>query len=338
MTFDVSIITPAHALLGALVFCAMNMALFFFLRSRPNNFLIPNSKHIYYAGSIMALVLGAVAIFQVASYRLAIGLCVATVCIIAFGRIDEKKNLSAFTQLVLQAVIGSSVVYAGWNIPYVSNIFHAGVLFLNNPIVWGIAPGALLAFVWIIACMNAVNFLDGTDGLAVSVVAVACIALAGISLLSATQDTQTFVLAISGFSALAGFFIWNAPPARVYLGTTGSWFIGLYIALTAMIGGGKISTTLIVLALPILDALVVMWHRMRNGIPPWRKDTSSHLHHRLALAGVSKWNIIFIVIACTFVLACIGVFASTEVKIIAFAILALLFFIASSRMMKGATL
>lgn len=338
MTFDTAIVTPWHAMLGAILFCVTNLLLFLFLRHVPKKFFVPRSNNTYYAGWILAFVIPVAALFQLAFSSMALGLAVAAMCVIVFGRIDEKKNLSAPTQLVLQAVIALVVAYAGWSIPYVTNIFHSGIFFLNNHVIWGVAPGALLAFVWIIACMNAVNFLDGTDGLAACVTGIACIALAGISLLSATQDVRTFELAIIGFSSIAGFFIWNAPPARVYLGTTGSWFLGLYIALLAIIGGGKISTTLIVLALPILDALFVVCYRMLRGIAPWRSDTVSHLHHRLSRAGLSKWGIVFVVSLCTFALGGVGVFASTEVKIIVFFVVALLFFTASARMMKGKVL
>lgn len=337
MTFDTAIITPGHALLGAILFCITNLLLFLFLRHTPKKFFVPGSDNTYYAGWILVLVISIAACFELAYSSMAFGLAAASICVIFFGRIDENKNLSAWAQLFLQAVIALIVVYAGWSIPYITNIFHTGIFFLNDHLIWGVAPGALVAFVWIIACMNAVNFLDGTDGLASGVTGIACIALAGISLLSATQDVRTFELAIIGFSSIAGFFIWNAPPARIYLGTTGSWFLGLYIALLAIIGGGKISTTLIVLALPILDALFVLCYRAFSGIAPWKRDTVSHLHHRLAHAGLSKWNIVFVVSVCTFALGSVGVFASTEIKIVVFIVVALLFFTLSSRMMKGRT-
>lgn len=332
MIFDTAIVAPEHAVLGATLFCITTLVLFLFLRSRISSFSVHGMRGTYYAGWVLASVISAAALFQLTSFRMAIGLLIAAACIIAFGRIDEKNNLPAWAQLLMQALLACIVMYFGWTIPYVTNIFHGGILFL------GILSGSVFTFLWIIACMNAVNFLDGTDGLAPAVTAIACVALAGISLLSATQDAQTFVLAIIGFACIAGFFVWNAPPARVYLGTTGSWFIGLYVALIAMIGGGKISTTLIVLAIPILDAVFVIAYRVYRRKSPWTGDTVSHLHHRLARAGLGKWSIVFVCSACTAILGYIGVTASTSTKIIAFGIIALLFFIASGRMMKRASL
>ncbi|MCE9643461.1 MAG: undecaprenyl/decaprenyl-phosphate alpha-N-acetylglucosaminyl 1-phosphate transferase [Candidatus Andersenbacteria bacterium] len=332
MIFDTTIVTPGHAVLGGVLFCITNLALFLFIRSRIKSFSVYGMRGTYYAGWVLATVVSVAAVFQLTSFRMAIGLLIAAACIIAFGTIDEKKNLPAWEQLAMQAFIVCIVMYFGWRIPYVTNIFHGGIVFL------GVVLGSVFTFLWVLACMNAVNFLDGTDGLAPAVTAIACIALAGISLLPATQDAQTFVLAIIGFAGIAGFFVWNAPPARVYLGTTGSWFIGLYVALVAMIGGGKISTTLIVLAIPMLDALFVVAYRTYMRKFPWTGDTVSHLHHRLSRAGLGKWSIVFYCSAGTVILGYIGVVASTNTKIIAFGIIALLFFIASARMMKRVSL
>jgi UDP-GlcNAc:undecaprenyl-phosphate GlcNAc-1-phosphate transferase len=331
MIFDTAIITPAYALIGAGVFCTTGIALFLFLKFKPNSFLVPKHRNIYFAGIILALVVSVASFWQLSSSRMLIGFLLATIVIILIGRIDEKKNSSPGNQLGFQALIASIVIYFGWSIPHITNIFYGGVLILG-PI------GALLAFVWILACMNAVNFLDGTDGLAPAVIAIACLALAGISLLPATQDSTTFILAIIGFSAIMAFFLFNAPPARIYLGTTGSWFLGLFIALVAMIGGGKIVTTLIVLALPILDVLFVVVYRIISKKPIWRGDTISHIHHRLTRAGVGKWNIVLFVSAFTSILAIISVIATTQIKILAFCIVAVMFFITSARMMKHRTL
>ncbi|OGY37842.1 MAG: hypothetical protein A3E36_02190 [Candidatus Andersenbacteria bacterium RIFCSPHIGHO2_12_FULL_45_11b] len=337
MIFDTAIVAPVYGLVAIAVFGVTALALILFVRLQPKSFLVHGSSNIYYAGIVLAGSIALSSMWFVGSWKLAGGLLAALALVTFVGTIDERKKLSARTQLLAQAAIAGISVYAGWVIPYISNPIEGGVIFLNIPI-WGIIPGALLAFIWIIACMNAMNFLDGTDGLAPAIGAIACIALAGISMLPATQDARTFVLAVIGLGALSAFFLWNAPPAKVYLGTTGSWCIGLFIALVAMIGGGKISTTLIVLAIPMLDALFVIGHRIIAGQVPWKGDTTRHLHYRLAYAGLSKWNIVIIMSICTLLFACIGVFVSTTSKIITLSILAGVFFFVSARMMNRRTL
>ncbi|HSX25263.1 MAG TPA: MraY family glycosyltransferase [Candidatus Andersenbacteria bacterium] len=337
MIFDTTLVTPSDGWIAIAVFICASILIWALLYIAPQQFRVPKRKNIYYAGVILVASITSAAVYILHSWKLSLGLISAMMVASYIGRIDEVKKLSAIQQLLFQGIIAIITVLAGWVIPYISNPFHNGIIFLNYPIL-GIIPGAILAFIWIIACMNAINFLDGTDGLASSIGMIACIALAGISLLPATQDMRTFKLAIIGFAALASFFIWNAPRAKIYLGTTGSWGIGLYIALISMIGGGKISTTLIVLALPVLDALFVIIHRIYSGVMPWHGDTTRHIHHRLAHAGMSKWNIVILISSCTLLLASISIIASTLVKIIAFIVFAAIFFAASFRMMKKAYL
>lgn len=328
MMVDPAIVSTSMAVMGGVVAIVVSVGVYVLLRISPRQFRVARKPVVYYAGWIIACVIAVASVWMLRSWTLSIGLVVATALILRAGRMDEIKKKSALWQLIVQAGIAGVVVIAGWTIPHITNIFHAGVWEL------GALVGGALAFVWVIACMNAINFLDGTDGLAPAVGSVAFLALAGISLLPVTQDSVTFGLSIIGFSAMISFFFWNAPPAKIYLGTTGSWFLGLYIALTAMIGGGKIVTTLIVLAIPILDALFVIAHRIYMKKSPWHGDAVSHLHHRLARAGVSKWNIVILVSIITSILGYISVAMPTRFKILAFIIVALLFFGTSSRMMK----
>lgn len=326
MIIDPSLVTAWHALLVLAVMGATATAIALLLIYRPQSFeIVPG---VYAAGGILAMIAGGAAAWFLRSSLLGLGVAFVTLLILIVGRIDERKRLSWKWQLLAQCGIALVAVLTGFTIPYVTHPLHDGVIMLGQ-------AGAIIAFVWIIACMNAMNFFDGTDGVAPSVGAIACLALAAISLLPATQDARTFTLALIGFSVCAAFFFWNAPPAKVYLGTTGSWFVGAYIALVAMLGGGKIATALIVLALPILDACFVILHRIYSKQVPWRGDTVRHIHNRLFSYGLSPWAMVILIAIITAVLACVSVIASTISKLIVFCVLAVVFFSLSSRMMKG---
>ncbi len=278
-------------------------------------------KPIYYAGWILALLITIPSIFVLKNADLAIGLIGAVAIIIFIGRLDEDRHLSAGRQLFWQMVIAAWAIWWGWSILHLTNPFAEGVIILPAMI------GSVAAFIWFIIVMNAMNFLDGTDGLATLVALITCIAMVGVSLLPATQDTTTLLLALITAGALGAFFLWNAPGARVYLGTSGSWFMGLMLGMIAIIGGGKIATVLIVLALPLIDALFVIVHRIVSGKAPWKGDTKRHLHHRLKDAGVSQWGILAIAGILTIILGYVGIAAPTYIKIIVLAATVLAFFV-----------
>lgn len=268
-----------------------------------------------YAGLIPAIIAVLMSIFVIDDTVLKIGLGVAAVLVVIVGWLDESRPLSAAAQLFWQIVIAIILVLSGWIIPYVS-----------NPLGPGVWPLGTLAFpatiIWIVLMMNVMNWLDGLDGLASSVSIVAFLTLAGISLLPATQDATTLSLSLIAAGALLGFFLHNAPPAKVYLGTTGSWFIGMFLALAAAVSGGKVATATLVLALPVLDAGFVIMQRLLHKQPPWRGD-KSHLHHHLLAAGVSSRQIITTAVIITGLLGYVAVTAQTLQKLWALAAVAL---------------
>ncbi len=327
MPFDTSIVSPWHlaALLG--VFIGVYAIISTIVRMRPVSWRVYSTgKPLYYAGWIAALCITAAASFVLEDRNLLWGLLGAVCIIVLIGRLDEEKKISPYRQLFWQSCIAAWAIYFGWTFSHISDPINGGVMIISF--------GGIAAFLWFLLCMNAINFLDGTDGLATLVGIIACIALAGISLLPATQDSATLALSLIGIGGLAAFFLWNAPPARAYLGTSGSWFLGLFLAMTAIIGGGKIATAIIVLAIPVLDALFVICYRMIRKKMPWKGDGKSHIHHQLQAFGVSPWGILLILGGITCALAAVAVLASTYVKILVLAAFAILFFTGRAITMK----
>lgn len=271
-------------------------------------FRVPH-RRAYYAGLVPLGVVSIVSVFVLEDIALRLGLIVAALLIAIIGRADELHPLSAAAQLFWQMLIAIVLVTFGWSITHVSHPFSSGVLTLG---VFGFP----LAVGWIVGMMNAVNWFDGLDGLASSIGVIAFLTLAAISLLPATQDSTTLNLALIGAGSLGAFWVLNAPPARVFLGTSGSWFLGSFLAVTAIVGGGKVATAVLVLALPLLDVLFVVIQRVVHGQRPWIGDTKHHMFHRLAAAGLNPWQIIALLAFVTALLGASAVRLQTAHKLI----------------------
>lgn len=240
-----------------------------------------------YAGVMLIAISAIAASLVVESQSARLGLLAAALATTLAGTLDERRNLSPASQLLLQLAIAFIVVISGWQIHYVTHPAGEGILYLTWLPLWGSVSAAVLLITigWLVFIMNCINWLDGSDGLASSVAVVAFLALGAVSVLPASANSQSMALAAVGLGSSAAFLLWNWPPARVYLGTSGAWWLGLFLGLTA-IASGKIVTTMLVLAWPTLDAMVVVIRRLARRRAPWRGDVKNHLHHRLLAAGV----------------------------------------------------
>jgi UDP-GlcNAc:undecaprenyl-phosphate GlcNAc-1-phosphate transferase len=235
------------------------------------------------------------------------------------GLLDARRALRPFFQLIAQIIIAIIVVYWGnFSINYISNPF-GGVISLNNASLLGIFAGDFFAVFWIVAMINVINFMDGLDGLAGSVTGVALITIGFVSVLPQVNDYGTAVASFAATAAIAGFLFWNLPPAKLFLGTVGSWFLGFLIAILAIQGATKVATTAVVGAVPLIDAIIVVFGRLRMGHSPFRGDLT-HLHHRLKRRGISDRAILAIYTTCSVLLGVAAVILQTHNKIILFVI------------------
>ncbi len=349
--FDFSILT-AGVLRGALVVFTTTFLLLAVLLKTPRTILgaVKNDKcfrrhnakageagrsngKIYFAGPALVVVLVVFAFFFMPDRLLWLGLFAAAGVTVLVGTMDEQFSLRPGVQLLWQTIIVVIAVSFGWTIRYVSDPFSSGVIRLDQLMVGPyFLPGTALAVVWLLLLMNALNWLDGVDGLATGVGTVALGTLGFISLLPAVHDAQTLLLAVLGGAALLAFFIWNWPPARIYLGTSGSWFVGLYIGLVAMAGGGKIATTLLVLIWPVADLLVVTMQRMIISQRPWQGDTLHHLHYRLQARGLSDRAISVAAITLSAVMGALAVILGTGNKLLVIVLAAIMLIIVSMKL------
>src|SRR5438034_6257248 len=153
-------------------------------------------------------------------------------------------------------------------------------------------PAVLLTWFWTVGMMNTVNWIDGMDGLATGVVAIAGFFITIISFMLQQQSIAVLCAIFTG--AVFGFLPHNWNPARIFMGDTGSMFLGLGLAVLSVMGGAKLALALMVLGVPILDVAVVIINRIRRGQSPLHYD-KTHLHHRLMATGLSVKQICYMI-------------------------------------------
>jgi UDP-GlcNAc:undecaprenyl-phosphate GlcNAc-1-phosphate transferase len=324
--FDLSPLTQQHLLLFGTSFILVHL-MFSLIIKRPTGYLRQVSGHpsVYYGGAVLIGIISLVAFFSLPSQNLRLGLLAAAFMTLLIGMLDEKYKLSPLAQIFWQFIIATLAVIWGWSISYISHPLEQAVISLDiyhlGPLM---LPGSLLTIAWLLLLMNAVNWLDGIDGLALSVSLTALLTLALLALLPSVQDPITLALALTGAGAAMGLLLWNFPPARIYLGTSGSWFLGLYVGIVAILTGGKIVTTLLVLAIPVLDFFFVILQRSFSRQPPWQGDTTRHLHYRLLAYGFTSRQIVIMAIFVSALLGWGALSLQTYQKMITFALSAVM--------------
>jgi UDP-GlcNAc:undecaprenyl-phosphate GlcNAc-1-phosphate transferase len=204
------------------------------------------------------------------------------------GLMDDRFTLSAYVRLAAQIAAGIFIWVSG-----------VRVQVFANPVL----DGALTAF-WVVGITNAMNFLDNMDGLSAGVSAVA----SAFFLVLAVQNGQFLVSALSAavLGACIGFLVWNVNPANVFMGDSGSMFLGFMLACVAIklrFVAQTINVSwmvpLIVMGLPVFDTTLVCISRLRRGKNPLTTPGKDHTSHRIAAQGFTKREAVLILnIAC----------------------------------------
>ncbi len=170
-------------------------------------------------------------------------------------------------------------------------------IFISDPTISLLAvPAVLVTWFWMVGMMNTVNLIDGLDGLAAGVVAITGIF---ITITSYFLQQYTIALLAAIFTgAVLGFLPFNWNPAKIFMGDSGSQFLGLGLAVLSIMGGAKVALALMVLGVPIMDVAVVIINRVRRGQHPLHYD-KTHLHYRLQATGLSVKQICYVFYALT---------------------------------------
>jgi UDP-GlcNAc:undecaprenyl-phosphate GlcNAc-1-phosphate transferase len=256
------------------------------------------------------------------------GVVASSLIILFFGVYDDLKNLSWKKQLLGQIVVVMIMIYAGLSVDYIANPL-GGTEFRLDQFQYSILNtqysilGSLFILLWIVGFMNVMNWLDGLDGLAGGVGFIGAITLFFLSISSLVNQPPLGIVSIAVAGAALGFLFYNFYPAKIFMGTSGSMFLGFILAVLAIFSGGKIATALLVMGFPILDAVWVTAQRIKAGEPVFKGDMR-HLHYRLLEIGWSQRRIVlFIYFICMSSGISALVFQSLD-KVLALAVLLVL--------------
>lgn len=234
-----------------------------------------------------------------------IGLVVGGVTMCAVGVVDDTRGMRAIHKLFFQIGVACFAFACGFRIVVV-----------HLPIVGDIHMWALalpLTVLWIVGVINAVNLIDGLDGLAAGVVFFAAVTNFIVAWLSAAPMVALLSGAIAG--AVVGFLLYNFNPARIFMGDSGSYFLGYVLATTALINSSQKNATAVsllvpvmALGVPIFDTLFAMVRRILERRPVFSPDRG-HIHHRLLDMGLTHRRAVVIIYAVCgiFTAAAIGV-------------------------------
>ncbi len=225
------------------------------------------------------------------------GVTIGGLLFFAIGLADDFFDLPALGRLILQLIVAGLAWLVGVRIEFITLPF-VGMVNLG---LWS-CPITVL---WLAGIANAVNWIDGLDGLAAGVSAIAALIILITSLFMEQPAAALIAAALSG--GCLAFLRYNFKPdrpAEIFMGDGGAYYLGFTLAGISVIGVVKTVTTAavilpyIILAVPLVDAITVIFTRLWRGQSPFVAD-KRHLHHRLVAAGVSKRHAVFFIYALT---------------------------------------
>lgn len=248
-----------------------------------------------YAGFLLAV------LASVHINRELFGILLGGTVILTIGIMDDLKPMPAKVKLFGQILAACVPLLFGVRIEWLTNPF-GGMIYLDYLSV----P---LTILWIISLTNTINLIDGLDGLAAGVSTIASVT---ILLVAAQQNFWTVAILTAALAGSAlGFLQHNFNPAKIFMGDTGSMFLGYMLAAVSALGTVKSAATIalvvpiVALGLPIMDTAFAIIRRFNSGQPIFKPDRG-HLHHRLLAMGLSQKQVVLLMYVIS---ACLGVSA-----------------------------
>ncbi len=215
------------------------------------------------------------------------GMLLGAVTIVVLGIVDDIRALPAMPKFLVQIAAALIAVFMGNKITILSN----PNIFSDNPI-WDLGPLSIpVSVIWIVAITNAVNLIDGLDGLACGVSTISALTMLVIALCVSDPTVAILMAALSG--ACIGFLPYNLNPAKIFMGDTGATFLGFIMAVASIDGLFKFyniisfAVPFLMLGLPLFDTCSAIVRRVSHGQSPMTADRS-HIHHKLIDMGFSQ--------------------------------------------------
>ena len=283
-----------------------------------------------------------IAIFIIPENPNLVGILVGGVLIYFLGLIDDIKGLPAKVKFLGQIAIACIVYALGIRIHFITAFFSPDyeVTFFPEAIAF------VLTILWIVGITNTINLIDGLDGLAGGVALIASLSIAYSAYIVSTplgiSIPTLAMLALAG--SVLGFLPYNFNPAKIFMGDSGSLFLGFMLAVLAIEGATKSATVVatiapvLVLGVPIFDTAFAILRRLINKKPIMEAD-KGHLHHRIMAAGFGQKRAVLMLYGISGAMGVAAVLLTRDMFVESFALLAIAgmliyIFIADAHSMK----
>ena len=262
---------------------------------------------------------------------LTISILVSSLLLVVVGLFDDKHDVHPIIRLGTNAIACFIVIAAGVTIPYITHPLGSGILQLD---AWKLAIGPvmiaplpmLLSFVWMYWTMNIVGWSAGVDGQLPGVVVIGAFVLGILSLRYSFNDPTQWhvtILAVIVAGSFLGFLPWNFFPQKIMPGYGGKTLAGFLLAVLSILSYGKLGTALLVLGIPMVDAIFTLFRRLSKGKSPIWADRG-HLHHHLLDLGLSKRAVALLYWLFSAILGAIALSVSSTQKIFLFLFIVIL--------------
>jgi UDP-GlcNAc:undecaprenyl-phosphate GlcNAc-1-phosphate transferase len=255
------------------------------------------------------------------------GMFIASCILIILGILDDTFSLSPKIRLPITIVAAIIVVIGGIGLREVTNPLGGSINLALWPLSVAIFDkifvlGDLVVFFWLMGMMYTTKILDGLDGLATGITLIGALMIFFLTQTTKFYQPEVGLLALIFAGCCLGFLIFNFNPARIFLGESGSLFLGFTLGVLAVISGGKIATALLVMAVPILDLARVVIIRFFSGKKVSQGDRE-HLHFRLLDAGMGERKTVLVLYAISFLFGLTTLVLPSRLKLATLGILVL---------------
>ena len=253
-----------------------------------------------------------------------ISILIGSFLLILVGMIDDINSVPARYKLIVQIIAASIVVLYG-------NLSFTEISLLGQRIFFNKIIGSIISIIFIVAITNAINLIDGLDGLAAGISSIYFLTIAIIAIILNRLGGLDIIISLIMLGSTLGFLVHNFPPAKIFMGDSGSLFLGFMISVIALLGY-KVTTftslivPIVILAIPIFDTVFAILRRLLKGQNIGVAD-KEHFHHQLLKMKYSPMKSIIIIYLINIAFASVSIFyvlGDTQIAIAIYIILMIL--------------
>ena len=240
------------------------------------------------------------------------GIAVGGILIFFIGLLDDIKPLNAWFKLSGQIFAATSAWFLGVKIEFLANPIYYIDHVHTSTFQLSEAISLIVTVIWLVAISNAINLIDGVDGLAVGVCLIGAITTWAVAMSPSINQPAGAIFAATMAGACLGFLRYNFNPARMFLGDSGSYLLGFILGCVSCLGLAKKVTVvvispilLLILVVPLIDTIYAIFRRAKNKKDIFKPDLE-HVHHKLLNSGFTQKQVTYLLYSVTFLCGLLG--------------------------------